>query len=340
MISQGQKGRASDFKDSSAGSADVGKVPKLNANGQLDNSFGLKFGGDGSDGELNISSGTTDIDVGGAKVFIKNYSSISITGTGKLTFSNPHANGTIIILRCTGDVTLTSSQAPMIDASGMGASGATGTTVVAGNRTWGNGQQGQSLGFLRCGANSGVTGGTALEMNSTLLSKANLLLYSQIFSRYHMAFVGGGGGNGSVTYNTGGGSCVVGNGGKGGGALIIECKGKWNFTTANGISVAGKNPDINNIVSGQYSVGGNGGGGGGFFLGLYNILTANSGTVNVAGGVGGVYHESFNDSLTGAGGGGGYNAGSDGTNQGTDGVKNGGDGGIGYSLIEKNIMFA
>jgi hypothetical protein len=56
------------------------------------------FGGNGTDGALSIAAGTTTINVGAVQIFIKNYSSISITGTGVLNFSNPHANGTIIRL--------------------------------------------------------------------------------------------------------------------------------------------------------------------------------------------------------------------------------------------------
>jgi hypothetical protein len=81
-----------------------------------------KFGGTGADGAL---SGTTSIDLGAAQVVVKNYTSISLTGTQALTFTNPHANGTIIILKSQGNVTITSSAAAAIDASGMGAIGAT-----------------------------------------------------------------------------------------------------------------------------------------------------------------------------------------------------------------------
>ena len=82
-----------------------------------------KFGGDGSDGALVISSGTTSIDLLNSATFIKNYSSISITGTGSLIFTNPHPDGTIIILKSSEDVTLTSTASYCIDASGMGAQG-------------------------------------------------------------------------------------------------------------------------------------------------------------------------------------------------------------------------
>ncbi|NTW33736.1 MAG: hypothetical protein HGB12_14140, partial [Bacteroidetes bacterium] len=71
-----------------------------------------KFGGTGVDGALIVSSGNTNIDLGGAQNFIKNYSSISISGTGSITFINPHSNGTTIFLKCSGDAVLTSSATP------------------------------------------------------------------------------------------------------------------------------------------------------------------------------------------------------------------------------------
>ena len=54
---------------------------------------------DGSDGDLNISSGTTTLDLGGVSTFVKNYASINIASGATLTFSNPANNGTIIIIR-------------------------------------------------------------------------------------------------------------------------------------------------------------------------------------------------------------------------------------------------
>ena len=101
---------------------DAGKVVKLESTGYIGDTFiKSSFGGTGVDGALTVASGTTTIDLLGKRIFVKQYTSISITGTGKVTFSNPHSNGTIILLKSQGDVTLTSSQAPMLDASGMGA---------------------------------------------------------------------------------------------------------------------------------------------------------------------------------------------------------------------------
>ena len=107
-----------------------------------------KFGGTGADGALSITSGTTTINLGGASLFVKNYSSISITGTGQLTFSNPAAGGTIIILKSQGNVTLTSSATPNIDLTSIGGSAGSG------------GAQGGST-----GAGSGGGGGASAAGN-------------------------------------------------------------------------------------------------------------------------------------------------------------------------------
>lgn len=149
---------ASDFISTSAGAGDTGKVPKLNANGKLDRSFSIvAFGGTGADGALSISSGTTNINLGGAQVFIKNYTSISITGTGALTFSNPHANGTTILLKSQGNVTLTSSAAACIDVSGMGAAGNTTGSVGAPGLTMIGGYGGAAL-YIECAGAWNFTG--------------------------------------------------------------------------------------------------------------------------------------------------------------------------------------
>ena len=137
-LNTGQQIVQGDFLQTSTGAANI--VPKTLSNGKIDTSF-LKFGGTGADGALSISSGTTTIDLGGASVVTKNYTSISITGTGKLAFSNPNANGTTIILKSQGNVTLTSSTAPMIDVSGLG--GAGGASVSAGSLSV-NGNTGNS----------------------------------------------------------------------------------------------------------------------------------------------------------------------------------------------------
>lgn len=290
----------------------------------------IRFGGDGSDGALAISSGTTTIDCANAAVVVKNYTSISITGTGKLAFSNPNTNGTVIILRSQGNVTLTSSQAPMIDASGMGAAGGANTGSVSSNTNGSAGSDSNVYSYIKnskggAGLFTGGSTGGALEAG-VISSTQNL-----IFARYPHVLPGAGGGSGA--YYQGGGfpAGTSGAGGRGGGGLIIECGGAWNFTTASGISVAGNNgANAAGSAGGVGSVNGGGGGGGGSFFALYNSLTANSGTITISGGTGG--STIYNVSTNGSGGAGGSGAGGSGNNASV-GNNPGADGGTGYSLV-------
>lgn len=317
----------------------------LTVNGYVVKSKGA-FGGDGSDGALSITSGTTTIDCAFAAVVFKNYTSISITGTGKLAFSNPNSAGTIVFLKSQGPITLTSSTAPMVDMSGMGAdAGAGGTpanTQVAGfagtEGTDGFGWSATNKGGL--GNPRGGAVGSGGAANAYILDtyvKTKLL-------RIACGAGGGGGGTGGGTVPISG---VYGNlggaGGRGGGSLIIECGGAWNFTTASGISVAGGN-GVNGGTgnSAFYSGGGGGGGGGGgTAIVLYNTLTANTGTITISGGTAGSGGAGTNDT-GGVGGGGGSNqtAGTSGSsNSGASGGA-GGTGGNGHSLVIQNTLYA
>lgn len=263
--------------------------------------IGGKFGGTGADGALSISSGTTTLDCGAAAVFVKNYTSISITGTAKLAFTNPHANGTIIILKSRGAVTITSSTNPAIDVSGMGALGGSGSSSSGStNSNGGGGGGGASM--VNDGANGNVgssslqgnsgndayglgknTGGYAggstagvsgiggkkfgLNTGAIVLLKAIALICGS----------GGGGGAGSNNPNVPPG----GNGGRGGGALYIECGDALNFTS--NLSCAGLNGTNGGVYQTSNS-GNGGGGGGGCILIVYASVTANTGTATVTGG--------------------------------------------------------
>jgi len=259
------------------------------------------FGGDGTNGALSVT-GTTDLDVGAARVFIRNYSSISITGTGALTFSNPHANGTLIILKSQGNVTLTSTATNLINASGMGADVATGGTYILDDST--------HLGATAVGNTPGAAG--VILGTKNFYTKAAFNLFTKtIFLACgsgggNAAQAGGGGagayggaggagsaapaspgnnaggnsaGGGGASGNAGG---IPGAGGRGGAALLIECAGNLNFT---GTITAAGNAGTN--ASGGAG-GGGGGGAGGMIVILYNTQTATSGTMNTAGGAGGV----------------------------------------------------
>jgi hypothetical protein len=300
------------------------------------------FGGDGSDGALNISSGTTTIDLGGAEVFNKNYSSISITGTGKLAFSNPHSNGTIITLKSQGNVTITSTTNPAIDASSLGAnSGSGGSASGSGGA---NGAIGQgSYGNIK-DANPGNygNGGTIGSSTGGALATA-IRLNSEIIAKILQVTPGGGGGGGGSGYDSDASSQAGagGRGGRGGGVLIIECAGTYNFGASSYISVSGGNgtngDNASNISKG--CGGGGGGGGGGVCVVLYNSLTANSGTYVKNGGNGGNGgSNNVGGSGTNGGGAGGsggghiYNSGYGGNGgaAGNNGTAGGGGGGTGY----------
>lgn len=213
-----------------------------------------RFGGDGSDGTLSISSGTTTIDLGGAAVFIKNYSSISITGTGKLTFINPHFNGTLVVLKSQGNVTLTSTVNPLIDLRGIGASASSIPNFMVGGAL--------------CVGTDGVQG----VAMSRAGRQGDLMYVNARFNRTIWAAPGAGGG-----HNGGGGA----SGGIGGGGLLIECEGALNFTgTINSSGSAAQNGVPNNDAGG-------GGGACGIVVIIYNTLTLNTGTITATGGAGG-----------------------------------------------------
>jgi hypothetical protein len=162
--------------------------------------------------------------------------------------------------------------------------------------------------------------------------------FNQFLLRYAKVLVGSGGASGEANSNASG-NATSGVGGNGGGALIIECGGAWNFTTTNGISVAGQNGGTGTQTSAAHASGG-GGGSGGFFLALYSALTANTGTINVSGGTGGNNSPHTGGADFGGGGGGLIVAGSDGTSSSTGGAKTGGDGAAGFSLIALNTEFS
>ena len=275
--------------------------------------------GDGSDGDLVITSGTTTIDCGGAKTLIRNYNSMSITGSGKLAFSNTHATGTVVILRSKGDVTLTSSSAPMLDLTSCGGKG--GAAVTGDGNFSGNvGSDAVYATFLTTGAPAPSATAPAGGGNYSLRLLQSPTTVSPFIDN-STAVLGSGGASSGLSVT---GTQTSAAGGDGGGTLYLFCGGAFNFTTANGISVAGKNGG-NGTISG---IGGGGGGGAGACFIYYKTLTANSGSINVAGGNGGtgVYYNN---------GGGGCGAG--GAGAGGSALINGGGGagGSGFSIVTK-----
>jgi hypothetical protein len=301
-----------------------------------------KFGGTGTDGALNVTSGTTTIDLGSANFVTKNYTSINVSVGATLAFSNPASGGTVIQLKSQGAVTV----AGTIDASGTGTAGGAAVSTVS---TPGN--PGQAVApailFVAGGMTGGLGGivaggiGGGTPATSPYFYMSSLASLSSGIGR--TLIPGTGGGSGSVP-GAGGTSGV---GGRGGGALYIECAGAWNFTGT--INVSG-------LIGGN-GTGGGGGGGAGTFLALYNTLTASSGTVTNNSGGGGTGTSGSNcggagggASALGTGGNGGFNAGAPAApSNGGGGGGGGGFGGISpgasstsslLSLIAKNVYFA
>lgn len=284
-ITAGQTGVASDFKTTSAGSADSGKVPKLDANGRLDGSF-LR-GGTGADGAFSQSAGATNYDLAGAAYFVKNFTSFSLTGSASITFTNPHANGTIIIFKVQGNTTLNTSATRAIDLRSLGATG-------------------DSLGNTNIGTatNKGAAGATG-GSNTT---GAASIIPAYIPSKIIPLCVGGGGGTGSSAANgvaphggSGGGQYAnagsnggtgtngtqnngsTGAGGRGSGAMLFEVGGTYSNTTSTidfsgGAGGAGDN-SINN--------GAGGGGAGGCFVVRAVTIGTDTGTYTSTGGAAG-----------------------------------------------------
>lgn len=323
----------------------------------------IKFGGTGADGALTISSGTTTLAMSAAVNFVKNYTSISITGTGQLAFSSSATNGTFIVLRSQGAVALTSSASPNIDGSGGG--GAGGAGGASGTSVGSNGTPGANF-FLTELAGVGATTATGASATSSVGSQ--LYQLTGFYARLIRLFTGSGGGGGCAQTAAGGA------GGAGGASLLIECAGALNLTATIAASTAGKVGVAGSGPSSGNGGGGGGGGTGGSLVILYNTLTANSGGISVTGGIGGVGGNPTSgtggtggtggngtsgsgqggaggNATTGSTGGGGSGAGSDsgmsnggtgGNSSNSTGIGGGGGGGgaSGYGLVAQNVWFA
>ncbi len=252
------------------------------------------LGGDSSDGALNITTGTTTIDLDDKEIYIKNYSSLSITGTGKLAFSNGSASGTLIILLVKGDTTITSSADNAIYLYGIGSDSGDGgignktsglkasTTQIVLDNIFSDEIENASGNF---GANTGTdimgAGGASTTVGSLYYGENELpMIAKNLVLRGSSGAGGGGGAAGEVDS----GSTSGGSGGIGGGSLIILSDGEINFSgtiNANGIDGA------DGAATSEGGSGAGGGGAGGFFMLLANTIGTNSGTINVNGGNGG-----------------------------------------------------
>jgi len=328
---------ASNCKSSTAGAEDAGKVPVLGADGLLDQTFldknrvwnavqslaadklqittdasnpndavrksyfDSRMFGDGRDGDLVVSSGTTIL----SENKIYQYKSINIASGATLTIGGAADNLPLALL-CIGDVQINGT----INLQGKGAAGGAG--VASGNGlpgsagiglvsfgAGGGGGEGvyNSNYYAQNGASaSGFTGGAGGAGypgpdGGSGGSCTNLIGFTDIYSLIKCGVtplsLGAGGGAGGAFSNLP--SVPGGNGGRGGGALLIAAKGNVSIGATGLINCKGNNGNNgsnNGYVDGNS--GGGGGGGGGSCIIKYGGTFTNSGTITVAGGNGGI----------------------------------------------------
>jgi len=277
----------------------------------------VKFGGDGSDGVLNVTSGTTNIDASSANYVVKNYSSINVSAGATLGLTNAASDGTVLILKCSGNVTI----AGTIDLNGKGADGGPsgGVSAIGAVGT-------TAIDILDTSSHTGGVASFKSKASGGLQFDDNLFFYptadaDRLYRRFLQLAPGSGGSSGTGNQN---GDGTGGKGGDGGGALLIECAGSWNFTGT--IDISGEDGDDGSAGTNN---GGGGGGGGcaGMLIALYNSLTANSGTVDASGGAGGdAVGGTSTGNQSGGGGGGGGGSYSDDGGDGGDGGNDGNNG--------------
>lgn len=225
-------------------------------------------GGDGSDGILSVTSGTTTISSGGTVVGdyqIFQYSAITVSSGATLKFSSAYQNKIIVVL-CSGNATI----AGTVDVSGLGGlGGALSTDGQAGVRNW-NRSNGKTN-------TSDVEGTTVLGGN-------------EIYNAFDFYVGNGSGGGGGVSD----GRYTGGVGGNGGGSLILSVAGTLNISGATFLAkgVAGTNAtnetQYNNGFYYDPATGGGGGGGGTvwIFAKAFATTTADY-TITCTGGLGG-----------------------------------------------------
>lgn len=262
-----------------------------------------KFGGTGVDGILAVSSGTTTINLGGAAIVIKNYSSIAITGTGQVAFSNPNATGTLVIFRCQDDCEISSSNIALSlkGFGGSGGAGASGDITIAGTITSGNGTENSDYGLtpvftgkfglgstttntLQNGGGGGslVTAGVAGSLGGSgtgthgqagtpLSGITAFLLQSQYYNK-NLLLMSGAGGGGGINATGHGVTSTFGSNGSGGTSTSPD----------GGTGTAGSGTAV--VVAAGAA--GGGAGGGAFYLEVNGSLNF-TGQIDCTGGKGG-----------------------------------------------------
>lgn len=241
------------------------------------------FGGTGVDGALNVTSGTTTLDLSTKTEW--NYTSVNIASGAGLTFSNATAS-TVPIIKVQGNF----NNSGIITTKGLGAAGGSGGAVstydgaATGTRTGtffvDNTRPDAGAKAYGAVTTAGGAGGVASLKNSTYFYPSAALNGS-----------GGGGGGGGTPANVG----TPGAGGAGGAGslgLYLEVAGTYTqsgiINLNGGAGTAGSNCPGDGSHSWTSGCGGGGGGGGaGSLVVKYGVELAYTGTTTVTGGTAG-----------------------------------------------------
>jgi hypothetical protein len=300
--------------------------------------FSLQFFGDGSDGNVTISSGTTTLT---RDMF---YNNLTLNGTGSIKSSGFRifVSGTLdITAAAAGAITVTGGVGSIgggggtagpvnggqtgtrsytttgsLGAATGGGSGGTGNlsnggagngTAGNGNSNGGNGNSGGTGGAGSVGTGGG--GGGPSNIVPLLINRpeTQLLIGATLLSAGVGGAGGGGaGGNNSNEYGAGGGG-----GGAGGGIIFLSANiiNRGSGTATSSISAIGGAGGAGGAGSTNCGGGGAGGGaGGGWVYILYNTLSGSTATncIDVSGGAGGTGGSSGTGGFGGNGGSSGY----------------------------------
>lgn len=268
----------------------------------------VPFGGTGADGDLNITSGTTTLDLSSKTEW--NYKSINIGSGAALTFTGGTNASSVPSIKVQGNF----NNSGIISTKGLGAPGGSGGAVstydgaATGTRTgtYFTDNSRPDAGAKGYGAvtSTGGTGGVASNKNS-----------GYFYPEIALNGSGGGGGGGGTPANVGT-PGAGGAGGAGGLGLYIEVAGSYTqsgIINLNGVAgTNGSNCPGNGSNSWSSGCGGGGGGGGaGSLVVLYKNNFTYTGTTTVTGGAGGAAGSKTNTGggggspVMGAGGGGG-----------------------------------
>jgi len=273
--------------------------------------------GDGSDGDLIITTGTTTLNLNNQQVFIKQYRNLKITGNANLTFTNPHSKGTLIVFLVSEDCELTSNATNSIDLRNLGGEGDTnntggkgwflmggGVTLIGRGISTGNSPFGNYGPFHGSGGSSSINDspnhayaeltyafstGAHTVFHFRGYSRAPFFATSSFIPKNFLPLPGGGGARGTQYDNNGNLTGTPGNGGRGGGGLLILVKNNLTVSSSFTINASGSNGS-----AGSGGAGSGGGGAGGSVLIVYaGSKTGSDPNIIVSGGLDGTGGASY-----------------------------------------------